>query len=258
MKVPNGDVRIVDSPAQCHRDERSMTWSVQGPKGDKGDKGDTGATGAAGLSVQPAALQAGDANCAFGGSSFTVGLLLPTFACNGAPGKDGKNGKDGANGKDGTSFTSIDGLNGLTCTTGGQPGTVVVGSGAGNTITLICQPTGGGSGGGGGGGGGTTGDCTGTPPTYPNATTSCSNGAYTFTCNAGYADANKDAADGCEINLMTDPNNCGSLGTKVIVAHGTGGCLRARGRSQGATAAGTTPIAIPRTGASRTCRTASR
>jgi len=78
VKVPNGDVRIVDGATQCHRDERSMTWSVQGPKGDKGDKGETGATGAAGLSVQTSALAAGDGNCPFGGSSFTVGLLLPT------------------------------------------------------------------------------------------------------------------------------------------------------------------------------------
>ena len=225
VKVPNGDVRIVDGATQCHRDERSMTWSVQGPKGDKGDKGETGATGAAGLSVQTSALAAGDGNCPFGGSSFTVGLLLPTFACNGAPGKDGKdgaNGADGKDGKDGTSFTSIDGLNGLTCTTGGQAGTVVVGSGAGGTITLTCQAAGGGTGGGGTGGGAS---CNGTGQPYPNGTTVCNNGTWSLVCNAGFADADGQLANGCEVNLMTDEANCGSVGNVVNLANAIGGCV---------------------------------
>jgi hypothetical protein len=222
VKVPNGDLRIVDSPAQCHRDERSMTWNVQGPKGDKGDKGETGATGAAGLSVQPSALATGDSNCPFGGSSFTVGLLLPTFACNGAPGKDGAdgaNGADGKDGKDGTTFTSIDGLNGLTCTVGGQAGTVVVGSGAGGTITLTCQAAGGGGGGTGGGA-----SCDGTGQPYPNGTTVCNNGTWSLVCNAGFGDADGQLADGCEVNLMTDENNCGAVGVPARLPNAFAAC----------------------------------
>jgi len=31
-------------------------------------------------------------------------------------------------------------------------------------------------------------------------------------CVAGFANCNGYAADGCEVNLMTDPSNCGSCG----------------------------------------------
>ncbi len=44
----NGQLRRVNSPAECRTEETALAWNIQGVKGDKGDKGDTGATGATG------------------------------------------------------------------------------------------------------------------------------------------------------------------------------------------------------------------
>jgi hypothetical protein len=44
---------------------------------------------------------------------------------------------------------------------------------------------------------------------------SCAVGA----CNAGFADCNHLAADGCEVNLQTDPNNCGACGHTCGAGH---------------------------------------
>jgi len=38
-------------------------------------------------------------------------------------------------------------------------------------------------------------------------------------CDPGYANCNMEAADGCEVNLNTDPGNCGSCGR--VCATGT-------------------------------------
>ncbi len=47
-----------------------------------------------------------------------------------------------------------------------------------------------------------------------NAASTCSSGACAVTtCNAGYADCNAMAADGCEVNTQTDNANCGACGT---------------------------------------------
>lgn len=217
VKKENGDVRIVDSSTQCHRDERSVNWNVVGPQGPQGQKGDAGAKGDNGLSVQASALAPGDTNCPDGGSMFTVGTAAPTYACNGAA---GKNGKDGA---DGTSFTSIDGLGGLTCTSGGTAGTIAVAVGPGGVVTLTCSTGGGSTGGGGGGGGGGT-DC-GALPAYPNGTVTCSNGTLVYSCNVGFADADGNLANGCEANLMTDVNNCGGPGVVASLPHANTGCV---------------------------------
>jgi len=45
----------------------------------------------------------------------------------------------------------------------------------------------------------------------PNATAGCSNGAaYVKSCNVNYADCDLDPSDGCEVDLLTDSNNCGA------------------------------------------------
>ncbi len=59
-----------------------------GKGGEPGKAGASGAAGTAGQSVTVAAVGAGNANCAFGGSSFT-GLGGPAFACNGKEGAKG-------------------------------------------------------------------------------------------------------------------------------------------------------------------------
>ena len=45
-----------------------------------------------------------------------------------------------------------------------------------------------------------------------NATATCTAGACGLHCAAGFADCNKVASDGCEINIASDPLNCGSCG----------------------------------------------
>jgi hypothetical protein len=47
----------------------------------------------------------------------------------------------------------------------------------------------------------------------PNATAACSNSACAIaTCNAGFADCDRNAANGCEVNTTNNINNCGACG----------------------------------------------
>jgi hypothetical protein len=47
----------------------------------------------------------------------------------------------------------------------------------------------------------------------PNATSKCVNNVCMIAqCNAGYADCNQLYADGCEVNINSDKNNCGACG----------------------------------------------
>jgi hypothetical protein len=55
--------------------------------------------------------------------------------------------------------------------------------------------------------------CTTMCPLRMNAVAVCTAGTCGYTCNAGYADCNGVAGDGCEIPTNTDPNNCGVCGT---------------------------------------------
>ena len=47
----------------------------------------------------------------------------------------------------------------------------------------------------------------------PNAEATCANGNCGFTCRKNYADCDKNAANGCEVSLLTDAN-CGACGNK--------------------------------------------
>jgi hypothetical protein len=53
-------------------------------------------------------------------------------------------------------------------------------------------------------------------PDYPNMNGTCSGGTCSYTCYKSYMrvyeDCNKNTADGCEVNLASDPNNCGTCG----------------------------------------------
>ncbi|MDW8245730.1 MAG: MopE-related protein [Sandaracinaceae bacterium] len=51
-------------------------------------------------------------------------------------------------------------------------------------------------------------------PDRANAMRTCSGGMCGFTCNSGFADCNRMAPDGCEVNLNTDVNNCGACGVQ--------------------------------------------
>ena len=58
------------------------------------------------------------------------------------------------------------------------------------------------------------GACGNTCPTI-NDTPACQAGACSVAvCNPGFADCNKNFADGCEVNTNTDANNCGGCGVK--------------------------------------------
>jgi hypothetical protein len=49
-------------------------------------------------------------------------------------------------------------------------------------------------------------------PAAPNASPACSSGVCSFACVSGFADCDKNAADGCEAVLGLDPANCGACG----------------------------------------------
>jgi hypothetical protein len=50
-------------------------------------------------------------------------------------------------------------------------------------------------------------------PTRANATSSCTGGTCGFTCSTGFADCDGNPANGCEVNLTTDRDHCGTCGT---------------------------------------------
>lgn len=55
------------------------------------------------------------------------------------------------------------------------------------------------------------------PATAHVASSACVGGVCTITaCNFGFANCNGTYSDGCEVNLSTDPNNCGSCGHRCI------------------------------------------
>jgi hypothetical protein len=59
----------------------------------------------------------------------------------------------------------------------------------------------------------------------PNATAGCAGGACTVaTCNPGYADCDGIASNGCEVNINTDPSDCGRCGGACSLPDATAGC----------------------------------
>lgn len=48
--------------------------------------------------------------------------------------------------------------------------------------------------------------------TAPNAVGTCTGALCSYTCNSGYGNCDNDPANGCEVNLFTDSNNCGYCG----------------------------------------------
>ncbi len=52
-------------------------------------------------------------------------------------------------------------------------------------------------------------------PSGANATTSCARGACVQTCAAGYGDCDAMPANGCEQDLRTSPDHCGSCGNRL-------------------------------------------
>jgi len=55
----------------------------------------------------------------------------------------------------------------------------------------------------------------------------CSYGTCAFSCSTGWADCNGNPRDGCEVNTMSDPQNCGGCG---VICDGIAGQACAGGR----------------------------
>jgi hypothetical protein len=64
-------------------------------------------------------------------------------------------------------------------------------------------------------------------PSIPNGVAACGGpaGYVVASCNPGFADVDHQFANGCEIDLLTDVNNCGTPGNRVAIPNGTGACV---------------------------------
>lgn len=59
-----------------------------------------------------------------------------------------------------------------------------------------------------------------------NATPACSGGSCVIShCDTGYADCNGRAADGCEVELSNDQNNCGACQSACALANASSACV---------------------------------
>ena len=58
-------------------------------------------------------------------------------------------------------------------------------------------------------------------PTPPHGVRVCVASSCTYACEPNYVDCNGQGGDGCEINLATDPNNCGACGAACSGKHVT-------------------------------------
>ena len=67
-------------------------------------------------------------------------------------------------------------------------------------------------------------------PVPTNGQPSCIAGQCGFaSCNPGFADCNNDPSDGCEIDLQSDPNNCGTCANKCAISQCVAGTCPAPG-----------------------------
>jgi hypothetical protein len=64
-------------------------------------------------------------------------------------------------------------------------------------------------------------------PTRANASAVCVSSACNFVCSSGYADCNRVAADGCEVDLNSSTSNCGTCGTTCLAGQvcSSGACV---------------------------------
>ena len=61
-------------------------------------------------------------------------------------------------------------------------------------------------------------------PTPNNGTATCTTGTCGLVCNAGFADCDGSAANGCEVNLNTSAGNCNACGNVCSLPHTTAAC----------------------------------
>jgi hypothetical protein len=64
------------------------------------------------------------------------------------------------------------------------------------------------------------------PCIFANAMATCTAGACALgVCNAGFADCDVTASNGCEVETRTDVSNCGACGARCTVANATAACV---------------------------------
>jgi hypothetical protein len=68
------------------------------------------------------------------------------------------------------------------------------------------------------------GGCGLTCPTHPNSSPNCLGGNCGISCNAGFGNCDGNLVNGCEINLLTDLNNCGACGNVCILSNANAAC----------------------------------
>ena len=61
---------------------------------------------------------------------------------------------------------------------------------------------------------------------------SCASSTCKYTCSSGYGDCNANTADGCEVNIASDLNNCGACGSRCTIVNGAGICTGSSCRVQ--------------------------
>ena len=203
VKANDGAMRLVSSASACRNNESAVTWNAEGPQGVAGPVGPQGPQGPQGPKGDKG--DTGDT---------------------GATGPQGPKGDTGPAGPAGAGLTSIDGLNGLTCTVGGSAGTIAVAVAASGSVSVTCAST---NPGGGGGGGGDSSTCGAQPNPAPNSSWTCNGTVWQLTCNANFGDADGQALDGCEVDLLTDVNNCGAVGHVVSLPNATAACVNGVG-----------------------------
>jgi len=218
MVKASGTIRLIDPSlpssnpmSHCSSLETQITWNQQGQQGTPGTPGAAGPQGPPGPK--------GDAGAP--GAKGDTGEAGPA----------GPAGPKGDAGPPGPGLTSLGQLQGIDCTAPGiVPGKVQVNMSGTGAITLNClssdSPVHGNT---------IPGDCRfddGSPndadlPTNapPNMTPTCANGALSYNCFMGYADVDGNPANGCEVNLVNDPQNCGAVGNDVThLPHAIGAC----------------------------------
>ncbi len=65
-------------------------------------------------------------------------------------------------------------------------------------------------------------------PAPAHAVATCAAGTCGFRCDAGFADCDGSAANGCEVTLATDASNCGACATRCALANATAACVAGR------------------------------
>jgi hypothetical protein len=72
------------------------------------------------------------------------------------------------------------------------------------------------------------GACGNTCPARANARATCADRACGYLCNEGFGDCDMDPSNGCEVNLRTSTEHCGTCGNTCMLPNATAACVMGR------------------------------